>query len=253
MTTGDARALRSAGAHVFVADLEAPRLTEDDRHHLERVLRLRPGQAVTVADGAGGWRWCTWGREGALEPVGEVVRSPASSPPVTVGFALTKGERPEWVVQKLTEVGVDRIVIVVAARSVVRLDEEAAGRRVQRWRRVAREAAMQSRRTSLPEVEGVVPLAGAMAADGAAEGAVLAEPGGLGLSLGHPVVVGPEGGWAPEELASGRATVDLGPTVLRAETAAVAVGVLLCSLRAGLVTEPAPAQGNHSQNDHHRE
>ncbi|MDQ3575404.1 MAG: 16S rRNA (uracil(1498)-N(3))-methyltransferase [Actinomycetota bacterium] len=237
MTTGDPRALRSAAAHVFVDDLEAPRLSQDDRHHLERVLRLRRGQAVTVADGAGGWRCCRWGRDAALEPVGEVVRSPAPSPPVTVGFALTKGERPEWVVQKLTEVGVDRIVILVAARSVVRLDEETAGRRVQRWRRVAREAAMQSRRTSLPELEGVLPLAGATAVDGAAAGAVLAEPGGLALSLERPVMVGPEGGWAPEELALGHATVDLGPNVLRAETAAVAAGVLLCSLRTGLVME----------------
>jgi 16S rRNA (uracil1498-N3)-methyltransferase len=166
---------------------------------------------------------------------------------VTVGFALTKGERPDWAVQKLTEVGVDRILCLVTARSVVRPDAIAAERRVQRWRRVAREAAMQSRRTLLPEVVGVLALADVMAGlvvdvvNGRGRpglGAGLAEPGGEPPSLDRPVVlVGPEGGWAAEELASGLPTVDLGPGVLRTESAAVAAGVLLCSLRAGLVGE----------------
>ena len=91
--------LRASAAHVFVADLDAPLLDDDDRHHLERVLRLRPGEALTVADGAGAWRPCRWQAGGAVEPAGDVVREEAPSPPVTVGFALTKGERPDWVVQ----------------------------------------------------------------------------------------------------------------------------------------------------------
>lgn len=219
---------------MFVADLEVPTLGEDDHHHLARVLRLRPGQSVTVADGAGAWRACAWGGDGALEPAGEVVRSPAPIPAVTVGFALTKGERPEWVVQKLTEVGVDRIVVLATDRSVVRLPGEVVGRRLQRWRRVAKEAAMQSRRTRLPVVEALVGLDDVVAAAHGA--AALAEPGGDAPSLDRPVVlVGPEGGWSPEELSHGLPTVSLGPTVLRAETAAVAGAVLLCGLRAGLV------------------
>ena len=248
-------ALRSAAAHAFVADLASPQLKEEDRHHLERVLRLRPGQVVTVADGAGGWRCCAWRAGGELEPTGDVSAAPGLWPPVTVGFALTKGERPDWAVQKLTEVGVDRILCLVTARSVVRPDADAVDRRLQRWRRVAREAAMQSRRTVLPEVVGVLGLAdvvGDVVADVVADvvtdvvdgpgpggfGAALAEPGGWPPSLDRPVVlVGPEGGWAPEELASGLPTVDLGPGVLRTESAAVAAGVLLCSLRAGLVGE----------------
>ncbi len=234
-------ALRSAAAHAFVADLAAPALEDEDHHHLERVLRLRPGQAVTVADGAGGWRCCTWRADGELEPAGDVISAPAPSPPVTVGFALTKGERPDWAVQKLTEVGVDRILGLVTTRSVVRLDADAADRRVRRWRRVARGAAMQSRRTVLPEVAGVLSLADVelnLVGDVASRGVSLAEPGGDPPSLLRPVVlVGPEGGWAPEELDSGPPTVDLGPGVLRTESAAVAAGVLLCSLRAGLVGE----------------
>ncbi len=239
--SGLAPVLRSAAAHAFVTDLASPALEDEDRHHLERVLRLRPGQVVTVADGAGGWRSCTWRAGGELEPEGEVTAAPAPSPPVSVGFALTKGERPDWAVQKLTEAGVDRILALETARSVVRLDADAASKRVQRWRRVAREAAMQSRRTVLPEVVGVLALADVVAdlvngPGGLSIGAGLAEPGGDPPSLARPVVlVGPEGGWAPEELASGLPAVDLGPGVLRTETAAVTAGVLLCSLRAGLV------------------
>lgn len=227
--------LRAAAAHAFVDDLRTPELSDGDRHHLERVLRLRPGQVVTVADGSGRWRRCTWRPGGGLEPAGEVAAPPPPAPVVTVGFALTKGDRPDWVVQKLTEVGVDRIVGLVAARSVVRLDEEAAAGRVRRWRRVAREAAMQSRRTTIPEVTGVLSVPEAV--DLAGPGHVaLARPGGGAPSLRRPaVLVGPEGGWAPDELATAMPSVDLGPTVLRGETAAVAAGVLLCALRAGLV------------------
>ena len=226
--------LRASAAHVFVADLDAPLLDDDDRHHLERVLRLRPGQAVTVADGAGGWRPCAWLGGGRLEPSDGEVREPAPSPSVTVGFALTKGERPEWVVQKLTEAGVDRIVPFVAARSVVRWDADKAERSARRWRRVAREAAMQSRRCRLPALEPVTSVVDAAARIGPA--ASLAEPGGAPPSLERPaVLVGPEGGWAAEELAAGLPTVGLGPSVLRADTAAVAAGVLLCALRAGVV------------------
>ncbi|MDP9070739.1 MAG: 16S rRNA (uracil(1498)-N(3))-methyltransferase [Actinomycetota bacterium] len=226
--------LRASAAHVFVADLEVPHLEEQDRHHLERVLRLRPGQPVTVADGDGGWRRCAWVGGGRLEPCGGEGREPTPTPSVTVGFALTKGERPEWVVQKLTEAGVDRIVPFVAARSVVRWDADKAERSAGRWQRVAREAAMQSRRTRLPALEPVTTVVEAAARLGPA--ASLAEPGGAPTSLERPaVLVGPEGGWAVEELGAGLPTVGLGPTVLRADTAAVAAGLLLCALRAGVV------------------
>jgi 16S rRNA (uracil1498-N3)-methyltransferase len=228
-------AVRSSSAHLFVADLEAPEVEPDDEHHVARVLRLRAGETVSVSDGRGGWRVCTWTADGAvrLEPAGEVQRDPAPEPAVTVAFAPVKGDRPEWVVQKLAEVGVDGIVALAAERSVVRWEGDRADRNVERLRRVAREAAMQSRRTWLPEVSGVVPLA-AMAGRA---GAALAEPGGEPPSLDRPVVlVGPEGGWSPAELAVEVPRVGLGPTVLRAETAAVAAGVLLCGLRNGLVT-----------------
>lgn len=158
---------------------------------------------------------------------------PRPAPPVTVAFAVVKGQRPEWAVQKLTEIGVDRIVPVLAARSVVRWPLGESGAPLARLRRVAREAAMQSRRAWLPVVEGVTPFA-AVAAEA---GAALAYPGGGRPSLDRPVLlVGPEGGWDGEELARGLPQVDLGPSMLRAETAAVVAGALLCALRAGVVS-----------------
>src|SRR5205085_6800279 len=139
-----------AAAHVFVADLDAPVVADDDLHHLSRVLRLRAGEVVTASDGAGRWRPCSFADAAALTLAGEVECEPAPSPAITVGFALTKGERPEWTVQKLTEVGVDRIVPVAAARSVVRLAGERAATQHRRWEKVAREAARQSRRVGVP-------------------------------------------------------------------------------------------------------
>lgn len=149
-----------------------------------------------------------------------------------MAFAVVKGQRPEWAVQKLTEIGVDRIVPLLAARSVVRWPPGEAGGQLARLRRVAREAAMQSRRVWLPEVAGVTPF-DAMAAEA---GAALAQPGAGPPGLAHPVVlIGPEGGWDDAELAAAPALVGLGPSVLRTETAALVAGTLLCALRAGVV------------------
>ncbi|HEX7276614.1 MAG TPA: RsmE family RNA methyltransferase [Acidimicrobiales bacterium] len=208
-------------------------MSADDRHHLERVLRLRPGEVVTAADGAGRWVRCRWVGAAGLEVDDEVVTEPAPSPLVTVAFSPVKGDRPEWAVQKLTELGVDRIVALVAARSVVRWTGDRGVAAVARWRRVAREAAMQSRRAWLPVVEAPAGFAEAAGWPGAA----LAVAGGDPPSLAHPVVlVGPEGGWDPSaELGAGLPTVGLGPNVLRTETAAVAAGTLLVALRSGLL------------------
>src|SRR5438552_426448 len=227
------RSSNASSAHVFVDDLAAPALDQGDRHHLGRALRLRPGEPVTASDGAGRWRPCVWSGDG-LEAVGAAAGpEPAPRPTVTVAFALTKGERPEWVVQKLTEAGVDRIVPFVAARSVVRWEPDKAARNAERLRAVARAAAMQCRRVWLPSVEEVVPFSAAAALPGAA----LAAAGGERPGLGRPTgLVGPEGGGSDEERACGRPSVSLGPAIYRAETAAVAAGVLLTALREGLVT-----------------
>jgi 16S rRNA (uracil1498-N3)-methyltransferase len=219
----------AAAAHVFVDDVTAPALAPDDAHHLARVLRLRAGEEVTVADGRGGWRLCVFADGARLEPAGDVVRVVAPAVAVTIAFALTKGDKPELAVQKLTELGVDRIVPLAAARSIVQWDDAKATRNVERLRAVARAAAMQSRRAFLPVVEDVTALA-------ALDGIALAHPDGGPLDGSVTgVAVGPEGGWTGEELAAVPHHVDLGPTTLRAETAALAAGVLLTALRDGRV------------------
>lgn len=220
--------------HVFVDDVDAPQLSDEDRHHLERVLRVRAGDDLVVSDGRGARRACRFGA--ALEPTGAITRDEPPSPAITIAFALTKRDKPELAVQKLTEVGADRIVLVIAERSVARWDDGRAERGVVRLRRVAREAAMQSRRVWLPVVDGPVAFADAVALPGAA----LADMDGAVPTLARPtVLVGPEGGWSAAErgaAASGAVpTIALGPHVLRAETAAVVAGALLVALRAGTV------------------
>ncbi len=232
--------LVAASALVFVSDPSTPELGEADRHHLVDVLRLVPGELVIAADGNGRWVPCrVSGSDGApatalLVPDGPVVDVPRAHPAVTVAFTPTKGSRPEWVVQKLTELGVDRIVPLQTVRSVVRWDGERGRRAVERLRRVAEEAAAQCRRVRLPEVAPVSRLSDLAALCGAPP--VLAVPGGGPPTLAHPVLaVGPEGGWDDTERPASETTVGLGPTVLRAETAAVVAGAILCGLRSGLV------------------
>lgn len=216
------------GPHVYVEDLDEPVLADEDRHHLARVLRLRDGDSLTVGDGLGRWRPARFGSDLRID--GEVVEVPAASRTVAVGFALIKGGRPELVVQKLTELGVDHILPLAAERSVVRWDEAKVASQYERMVRVAREAGMQSRRARLPEVAPVAPVESLL-------DAAMAEPGGEVLDTDVDVLlVGPEGGWTPEELRE-RRRISLGSTILRAETAAIVAGVLLVALRDGRVVE----------------
>lgn len=208
-------ALRTSAAHLVVDSLEAPDPSPDDAHHLFRVLRVRDGEVVTVCDGEGGWR-PTRVAGGALLPDGPVVRDPQPAP-CTIAVAIPKGDRLDWMVQKLTEVGITRLVLVDYARSVVRWDAAKRERQLERVRRIAREASLQSRRTWLPMIDGPVPFAVAAALPGAR----LAEPDGEPGPLGDTVLVGPEGGFGAEELAAGLPAVSLGPNVLRVETAAL--------------------------------
>ena len=217
-------ALRSSAAHVFVESVEAPSPSDDDMHHLGRVLRLRNGEHVTVSDGVGRWR-VTELHSGALVPVGEVLTEPAAAE-VTIAAAIPKGDRLEWMIQKLTELGVARIMLVDCARSVVRWDAARASRQMQRLERVAREAAMQSRRVWLPVLAGPVQVAVVLAAGNV----LVADSSGVVLSdrsrtVAPTVIIGPEGGFDDAELAAASEVVSLGPLVLRVETAAIVAAV----------------------------
>ncbi len=172
---------------------------------------------------------------------GSVQVEPALEPALTVVFAPTKGERPEWVVQKLTELGIDRIVPLRSERSVVRWTGQRGLATVERLRRVAREAAAQCRRVWLPEVAETIGFKdlGTLGAPGEV---ALAQLSGDRPTVAERVIaVGPEGGWSSDELESGLPTVGFGLSVLRAETAAVTAGALMASLRTGTV---APVGGS---------
>ncbi len=234
----------AAAAQVFVDDPGRPILSDEDTHHLGRVLRLRDGEEVIAADGQGHWARTTWRAGSALEPLtagtgiggdGAVQSEPRTEPALTVAFAPVKGERPEWVVQKLTELGIDRIVPLRTERSVVRWSATRGQAAVEKLRRVAREAAAQSRRVWLPDVCDTLPFADLAALGGPGEVVLAQLSGDRPTPAQRVVAVGPEGGWSTEELASGLPTVGFGLSVLRAETAAVTAGALLASLRTGTV------------------
>ena len=224
----------SDGPHVFVEDLDHPELRDEDHHHLTKSLRLRPGDPFTASDGAGSWRVCRLGSgsEGGAEPDGEVVLVEAPQPPLTIGFALIKGGRPELVVQKLTELGVDAIVPFTAEHSVVRWEADRATRHTERLRRVAREAAMQSRQVRLPEIGEPTDFADLAAQPGAIRADITGNP----PSLDHPtVLIGPEGGWSQTECHQ-LGAIRLSSSVLRSETAAITAAALLTALRDGLMS-----------------
>lgn len=228
------------GPHVFVKDLADPVLDDDDHHHLARALRLRDGDALTVGDGRGGWRSAGFGRTPTIN--GPIVQVPRNAPPICVGFALVKGSKPELVVQKLTELGVDRIVPFTAEHSVVRWDASKADRNVQRLRRVAREAAMQSHRGYLPAVEPLTSFDALATLSQVARADMDGRPAADLFVQDDPhgpvVLIGPEGGWSAAERAAVPDAFRFGQHVMRAETAAIAVASVLVASRSGLVGVP---------------
>jgi 16S rRNA (uracil1498-N3)-methyltransferase len=235
-------ALRNSVAHVFVDQLDSPSLGDTDEHHLSRVLRLRDGESVTASDGRGGWRACVWA-DGTLRASGDIVTVAAPVRRIGVAFVPVKGDRNEWSVQKLTEIGVDDIILLTPTRhSVVRWSD--ADKQLRKLRAVAREAAMQSRRVWLPAVSGLVPLVdvlampGAAVADPSASSAAPASPADPSAPLAAPnlaspslIVVGPEGGFDEEEIPAKVPRVNLGDTILRAETATLVAATLLAAGR----------------------
>jgi 16S rRNA (uracil1498-N3)-methyltransferase len=224
------RTLVDSAAHVFVADLSTPVLDDADAHHVFRVLRVRDGELVTCSDGVGRWRaFRVAGQQ--LTPDGEIADGPALRS-ITVACAIPKGDRPEQIVQQLSEIGVSRFVPLHTDHGVVRWSGDRGERHVERLRRVARESAMQSRRCTIMTIEPVVASHSALAWPQA----VICVPGAAPTAAAvrthdAPIVfIGPEGGWSAAEKShaerSGATSVGLGPTILRIETAALVAALL---------------------------
>jgi 16S rRNA (uracil1498-N3)-methyltransferase len=222
------------------------RLRGDEAEHLTRVLRLGPGAQVLVFDGCGHEYVSVV--EG-LESEGVVCRiladAPSPSPPtvsITLGQGLPKAEKFDWVIQKTTELGVSDIVPLITARVIPHLAASHLTRKVDRWRRLAREACKQSRRATVPQVREPMPVEAFYAACQSAELKLVLWEGEetrllrTVLAASAPVVsvalvVGPEGGLTAQEVACGESygflATGLGPRILRTETAAVVAVALL--------------------------
>ena len=228
-------------------------LVGDHAAHLARVLRAQVGQEFDISTGKelrrGFITTISPDRvEFSLgEPLPQWLRSrPSVAPTITLALAIFKFDRMEWAIEKCTEIGVARIIPVIARRSDAHLTV-AAGKRHERWLRIVRQAAEQSRRAAPPEVAAAVRLkdltreiapADSLARIVLSESEHDARLGDILRSGSNDIAlaVGPEGGWAGEELAwfhkEGWAAASLGDTILRAETAAiVATAVALEALR----------------------
>jgi 16S rRNA (uracil1498-N3)-methyltransferase len=210
--------------------------------HLACVLRARVGQEFDIAAEGRVRR----GRIVSITPekvefeLGEELPA-AVLPEITLVLATFKFDRMEWAIEKVTELGVARIVPLIAKRTDSHL-AAAATKRVERWRRIAREAAQQSRRVSPPEIAAAARLREIL--DFAADRGIVLSEGEEQISLKQAVAgskgtialaIGPEGGWTSDEERAfrehGWIAASLGPTILRAETAAIAaVSILTAEL-----------------------
>jgi 16S rRNA (uracil1498-N3)-methyltransferase len=223
-------------------DEERAALRGEPASHLARVLRARIGMQFDIVAGDRVRRGTVVEiEEDRVEfSLGDEIEADAALP-ITLLLAVFKFDRMEWAIEKATELGVKRILPVIARRTEKHLAQAAAAR-VERWRRIAREAAQQSRRSEPLEIADPAPLKDAVREVAEALRLLLAE-GERTTSLrdaldrlsgekgsGEPneirLAVGPEGGWTSEEVqlfaAEGWTPVSLGPRILRAETAAIA-------------------------------
>jgi len=228
----------------FIADTwtaTTATLKGDQATHLARVLRAEPGQIYDVV--AGGFLHraeITSATESQVVFTLHEELESDSALPLHLLLAIFKFDHLEWAIEKATELGIARITPILARRTEKHL-AQAAEKRVERWRRIALEAAKQSRRTDIPEIADPTPLKAALERETATTrillseteqqltlAAALANPAPLppDLTITHAMAIGPEGGWTPEEMALFTAHnwqhVTLGPRILRAETAAIA-------------------------------
>lgn len=232
---------------VPASNVHGSTITLDDPaqlHHLRDVLRLGPGDAVACFDGQGSEWTGTISQAGATRLVIQVTRHRTEAPGVDIWIApaMLKADHFEWLIQKVTELGIARLSPLSTTRTIVRLSREQAHARQARWKRIALEAAKQCQRSTIPVIDPVQSLESLLRE--AQPGALIliptlavtaiplreivpAKPAGKGVA----VLIGPEGDFTPEEVALaerfGARPVSLGPLILRAETAAIAVTAML--------------------------
>ncbi|PKV85667.1 16S rRNA (uracil(1498)-N(3))-methyltransferase [Streptomyces sp. TLI_146] len=214
--------------------------------HAVSVKRLNPGEDVVLTDGLGNWADCvvleTEGKDRLIVRLDSVSHEPGPEPRITVVQALPKGDRGEVAVETMTETGVDAVVPWQASRCITQWKGDRGAKSLAKWRATAREAGKQSRRVRFPEVRDAMTTKQVVAFLATADFAAVlhedrdapSEPLATAELPAHGeivLVVGPEGGVSPEELAAfaqaGARPYRLGPSVLRTSTAGTAAAALL--------------------------
>jgi 16S rRNA (uracil1498-N3)-methyltransferase len=222
-------------------------LPDDQAHHARDVLRMKIGDEVELFTAAGQTAAAVIAEITATGVIATVqeVREPSSTFRLTIASAIPKGARADWMIEKLSELGVDRFVPLSTARSVVHPEGK---NKIERWQRLAAESAKQSRRVGVMEIETLTSLADVLTSLSSSTAAYLSTAAGARppAAILHPpssslcLLVGPEGGWDDAELARFAerhlTPITLGGTILRVETAAIAAAAVVAALRA------APAQ-----------
>lgn len=236
-------------------------LSGDEARHLTRVLRVEMGQKYEISDGASVWlAEVTAARKDRVEfrIVAPMELAPKAVD-ITLYAALIKFDHFEWMIEKATELGVSRIVPVLAARSEAGL-EKAVPRRIERWQRIVLEASQQSRRDQPPVVEMPIDLEEALVQSDAPHRFWLDEdadghhfwnaiPAERVAGDAVALLIGPEGGWTDRERSSIQwQRVWLGPQVLRAETAALAaIAIIQAAWQAASAGKPTEGSGSGPQ------
>lgn len=251
---GDEELYRSERRRVFseqrlAAGAVSCVLSEDNTHYLHRVLRLRDGDEVELADGSGRLYAGVLRLSSPAELAELRVVAEAPVFPRRVLFAaLIKGQRWEWMIEKAGELGADAIVPIRAARSVVDIADKKVAKKLERWQKIADSAARQCERLSRLELTAPLTLREALERNEELqvvtldETAPLASWSAVDASLPLAFAIGPEGGWTDQERAqlddAGALSVGLGRNLLRAETAAMASLAMVRSLDYGLLSRP---------------
>ncbi len=225
--------------HVAALTVGDNALSQSEAHHARHVLRLPEGAEVELFDSTGQSARATLhfpSADQTIARVNEITRSPARSFRFTVASAVPKGDRADWMIEKLSELGAFEFIPLRTARSVVHPEGKS---KLDRWRRIALESAKQCHRDGVMEIRELTPVEKVIASgqwylctDTKSRHAKLAANEVKSDHL--TMLIGPEGDWSPEEIAlfnrAGMVPVSLGTTILRVETAAIAAAVYAASL-----------------------
>ncbi|HYA85721.1 MAG TPA: 16S rRNA (uracil(1498)-N(3))-methyltransferase [Nitrospirota bacterium] len=217
----------------------------EDVHHIAMVMRMRAGDKLMLCDGKGTEYTVKIVDVGRSDVKTEIVSRSEKELPnlrITLGQGLPKADKMDFIVQKATELGVSSIVPIVTARTIVKIKDE--GKRIVRWQKIAREAAMQSNRIDIPQIGGIRKFSDFIENLDSGSRQLLLMPWEEGTepiknilrqkpeAQDIVILIGPEGGYSSAEATAARdkgfRLVSLGPNILRTETAAMAVLSMIC-------------------------